>query len=138
MFEKKCVVPSLVRLLVAVATVAGFVVGGVSVAPVAQADVYDSCTHHGCAEAYDSEATWRSTGYPSSRGWYDWPTGQCNYAGGTHQNREGQLPSGHSYLEFDVTPRACGASRQAYRLVVDRTTGTVYFSPNHYEDFYRM
>lgn len=136
--EKKRIAPTLVRLFVSVLALVGFVAGGVTAAPTATAAVYPSCTHSGCAEAYDSNSIWQSMGYPGSRGWYDWPDGQCNYAGGTHYNREGQLPSGHSYLEFDVTPRDCGASRQSYRLVVDRTTGDVYFSPNHYGDFYRM
>ena len=35
-------------------------------------------------------------------------------------------------------PRACGASRDAYRIVVDLDTGAVWFSPNHYTDFYRL
>src|SRR5690606_30986860 len=128
----------LARMAAVLSTVLALVVGGFVAAPAAQADVYDSCTHSGCAEAYDSRSIWSSLGYPGSRGWYDWPDGRCNFAGGTYNNYEGELPAGHSYLEFDVTPRACGASRQAYRLVLDRTTGVVYFSPDHYSDFYRM
>ena len=136
--EKNSVMSSLVRLLVVLTAMFGFVAGGVAVAPASQADVFDSCTHSGCAEAYESNSIWSSKGYPSTRGWNDWPDGQCNFAGGTHYNNEGQLPAGHSYLEFDVTPRACGAARQSYRLIVDRTNGDTYFSPNHYADFYRM
>jgi ribonuclease T1 len=137
--EKNNVVSRLVRMLVILSTVVGFAVaGGVAVAPASEATVYSSCTHSGCAEAYSSNSIWSSKGYPSTRGWYSWPNGQCNFAGGTYNNYEGELPAGHSYLEFDVTPRACGAARQSYRLVLDRTTGVVYFSPNHYGDFYRM
>ena len=110
--------------------------GGSLVAP-AHADPNPTCTDKGCAEAASSNETWASLGYPSTRGWVDWPpTGTCNYAGGTYNNLEGELPAGDSYLEFDVTPRACGAARQAYRLVVDQTTGDVYFSPDHYSTFY--
>ncbi|MFI6426732.1 ribonuclease domain-containing protein [Promicromonospora sp. NPDC050880] len=138
MSEKKSIASSLVSLLVVLSTMVGFAAATVSVAPAAEATVYSSCTHSGCAEAYDSRAIWSSKGYPSTRGWVSWPDGQCNFAGGTYNNYEGELPAGHSYLEFDVTPRACGAARQSYRLVLDRTTGVVYFSPNHYGDFYRM
>jgi len=137
--ENKSIASNLVRIIVILSTMVAFVTaGGVAVAPSSEAAVYSSCTHSGCAEAYDSRAIWSSKGYPSTRGWVSWPNGQCNFAGGTHYNNEGQLPAGHSYLEFDVTPRACGAARQSYRLVLDRTTGVVYFSPNHYGDFYRM
>ncbi|MCI2419323.1 ribonuclease N [Saccharopolyspora sp. K220] len=129
---------TLLKLLVATFAVTGLLGVGVATAPAANADVYDSCTHSGCAEARDSNEIWASMGYPGSRDWYDWPDGQCNFAGGTYNNYEAELPEGHSYREFDVTPRACGAARQAYRLVVDLTTGEVYFSPNHYDDFYRL
>lgn len=128
----------LVKLLVAAFAVLGLLGGGLVTAPAANAAVYSSCTPSGCAEARDSNAIWASMGYPRTRGWYDWPDGQCNYAGGTYNNYEGELPDNHSYLEYDVTPRACGAARQAYRLVVDRTAGTVYFSPDHYGNFYRL
>lgn len=107
-------------------------------APAADASVYGSCTMTRCADARSAKTTWQSKGYPGTRGWYSWPNGQCNFAGGTFYNREGQLPSGHSYREFDVYPRACGASRDAYRIVVDLSAGVVYFSPNHYTDFYRL
>ncbi|MFC8798550.1 ribonuclease domain-containing protein [Promicromonospora sp. NPDC057138] len=136
--EKKNTVSGLVRMLVVLSAMLSFVAGGITAAPAAEANVYSSCTHSGCTEAYSSNSIWSSKGYPSTRGWVSWPNGQCNFAGGTYNNYEGELPSGHSYLEFDVTPRACGAARQSYRLVLDRTTGDVYFSPNHYGDFYRM
>ncbi|MFD9698760.1 ribonuclease domain-containing protein [Lentzea sp. NPDC059081] len=126
------------RLLAAFAVVASVLGLTTAVAPSADAAVYSSCTQSRCSAARSANSTWSSKGYPASRGWYSWPTGQCNYAGGTFQNREGQLPSGHSYQEFDVYPRACNASRDAYRIVVDRTNGSVYFSPDHYANFYRL
>ena len=137
-YEKNPVASTLVRMLVILTAMVGFVAGGIAVAPASEADVFDSCTHKGCAEAAESNSIWSSMGYPSNRGWHDWPDGQCNFSGGTYNNYEGELPDGHSYLEFDVTPRACDASRQSYRLIVDRTDGTVYFSPDHYGNFYRM
>lgn len=125
------------RFVVMLAAVVS-VLGVSSVASPAEATVYSSCTQTRCSAARSADATWESKGYPNSRGWYNWPNGQCNFAGGTFYNREGQLPSSGSYLEFDVYPRACGASRDAYRIVLDRNSGTVWFSPNHYTDFYRL
>lgn len=108
------------------------------VTPAADATVYSSCTISRCSAARSANTTWQSMSYPGTRGWYDWPNGQCNFAGGTYRNLEGELPATHSYREFDVYPRACGASRDAYRIIVDLTNGVVYFSPNHYTDFYRL
>ena len=126
------------RLLAALAVVASVFAVTTVVAPAADAAVHTSCTQTRCSAASSANSTWRSKGYPGSRGWYSWPNGQCNFAGGTFQNREGQLPSGHSYQEFDVYPRACNASRDAYRIIVDRTANVVYFSPDHYANFYRL
>ena len=121
--------------IIAVASVFGVL--GV-VAPAAQATVFGSCDITRCADARGANTIWKSKAYPGTRGWYSWPNGQCNFAGGTYRNLEQELPTGHAYREFDVYPRACGASRDAYRIVVDMTTSAVYFSPNHYTDFYRL
>lgn len=126
------------RLVLAVAAIASLLGVSLVVPPAADAAVDSSCTMSRCADAREANSIWKSKGYPSSRGWYNWPDGRCNFAGGQFYNREGQLPSGHYYLEFDVYPRSCGASRDAYRIVVDRTTGVVYFSPDHYSNFYRI
>jgi ribonuclease T1 len=126
------------RLLAALAIVASVLGVTTAVAPAADAAVYNSCTQSRCSAARDANRIWSSKGYPTTRKWYDWPSGKCNFAGGTFQNREGQLPAGHTYQEFDVYPRACGASRDAYRIVRDRTNGYVYFSPDHYGNFYRL
>ncbi|MER7126723.1 ribonuclease domain-containing protein [Micrococcus luteus] len=104
----------------------------------AQADVYESCTVARCSDARSANATWAAKGYPRARGWYPWPGGQYNYAGGRFRNRESQLPSGGVYQEYDVYPRERGARRDAYRIVVDPSTGVTWFSPNHYTDFYRL
>ena len=106
--------------------------------PAANAAVYSSCTISGCSDAASANSTWSSLGYPTSRGWYDWPDGQCNYAGGEYYNYDGQLPSGDTFYEYDVYPRACGDYRDAYRIVVDFNTGEVWYSPNHYTDFYHL
>ena len=126
------------RLAVTLAALAAVFGMTIVAAPAADATVYSSCTMTRCADARSANTTGQSKGYPGTRGWYSWPNGQCNFAGGTFYNREGQLPSGHSYREFDVYPRACGASRDAYRIIVDLSAGVVYFSPNHYTDFYRL
>ena len=126
------------RLAVTLAALGSILGMSVVVTPAADATVYSSCTISRCADARSANSVWQSKGYPGTRGWNNWPNGQCNFAGGTFYNREGELPSGHSYREFDVYPRSCGASRDAYRIVVDRTTGAVYFSPNHYSDFHRL
>jgi hypothetical protein len=125
------------RLAVAIAAVTSLV-GVSAVTSPAEATVYGSCDISGCSAAASANSTWSSMGYPDSRGWYDWPNGQCNYAGGTYYNDDGQLPSGDSFLEYDVYPRRCGAHRDAYRIVVDTDTGAVWYSPNHYTDFYQL
>ena len=111
---------------------------GVTAVTPASASTYDSCTISGCDAARSANSIWQSDGYPGSRGWYDWPDGQCNFAGGTYYNNDGQLPDGDSFQEFDVYPRACGAHRDAYRIVVDMNTGDVRYSPDHYSDFYHL
>ncbi|GGO12736.1 ribonuclease N1 [Microbispora rosea subsp. aerata] len=104
----------------------------------AHASVYNSCTIARCADARTANAIWAGKGYPTSSGWYSWPDGKYNYTGGRFYNREGQLPSGAIYYEYDVYSRARGAARDAYRIVVNRSTGVAWFSPNHYTDFYRL
>lgn len=104
----------------------------------ADAAVHTSCTISRCADARAARTTWQAKGYPTSAGWYSWPDGRYNYTGGRFYNREGQLPGGATYYEYDVYSRARGAARDAYRIVVNRSTGAVWFSPNHYTDFYRL
>jgi hypothetical protein len=126
------------RLAVAFAATASAVTVTVVASPAASAAVYDSCTIAGCSDAASANSTWSSMNYPDQRGWYDWPDGECNYAGGEYYNNDGQLPSGDYFLEYDVYPRACGDHRDAYRIVVDTNTGAVWYSPDHYSDFYQL
>lgn len=125
-----------IRLAVTVAATAS-VAGVVGTTP-AHASVCSSCTISRCADARSADSIWASKGYPTTSGWYSWPDGKYNYTGGQFYNREGQLPSGATYYEYDVYSRAKGASRDAYRIVVNRSTGVTWFSPNHYTDFYRL
>ncbi|MGW4641921.1 ribonuclease domain-containing protein [Sphaerisporangium sp. NPDC004334] len=111
--------------------------GLVGITP-ADASVYGSCTISRCADARSADSIWASKGYPTTSGWYSWPDGRYNYTGGRFYNREGQLPSGATYYEYDVYSRAKGAARDAYRIVVNRSTGVTWFSPNHYTDFHRL
>ncbi|WP_433828354.1 ribonuclease domain-containing protein [Actinoplanes sp. CA-015351] len=103
----------------------------------AQAAVYSSCTISRCSAARTAFTGWQSLGWPTSAGWYSWPYGKYNYTGGTFQNREGQLPTA-TYSEYDVYSRARGASRDAYRIVVNRSTRVAYFTPDHYVTFYKL
>jgi ribonuclease T1 len=106
--------------------------------PAAEASVYSTCTLSRCSAARTARTGWTSLGWPTSAGWYSWPYGQYNYTGGTFQNREGQLPSGAGYNEYDVYSRAKGAARDAYRIVVNRSTKETWFTPDHYENFYQL
>lgn len=104
----------------------------------ASAAVYSSCTISRCADARAARSGWSAKGFPTTKGWYTWSGGLYNYTGGQFFNREGQLPAGATYNEYDVYPRNKGAARDAYRIVVNRSTGVTWFSPNHYTDFYKL
>jgi guanyl-specific ribonuclease Sa len=104
----------------------------------ADASVFSSCTIARCSDARSANSIWASKGYPTASGWYPWPDGKSNFTGGQFFNREGELPSGATYNEYDVYSRTEGAPRDAYRIVVNRGSGAVWFSPNHYTDFYRL
>lgn len=129
-------------LALVAAMVAAAVVGPSVVTPrlaePAHAAVYSSCTMSRCADARAARSTWAAKGFPTTRGWYSWSGGLYNFAGGRFYNYEGQLPTNATYYEYDVYPRAYGAPRDAYRIVVNRSTGATWFSPNHYTDFYRL
>lgn len=124
------------RLTVAVAATASLI-GCVGV-PRAHASVFGSCTIDRCADARSADAIWAGKGYPTASGWYPWPDGRFTFTGGQFFNREGELPSGATYYEYDVYSRPEGAARDAYRIVVNRNTGVTWFSPNHYTDFYQL
>jgi hypothetical protein len=124
------------RLAVTFAAAAS--IAGVVATTTAHASVHSSCTISRCADARSADSIWASKGYPTTSGWYSWPDGKYNYTGGRFYNREGELPSGATYYEYDVYSRSKGASRDAYRIVVNRSTGVTWFSPNHYTDFYQL
>jgi ribonuclease T1 len=109
------------------------------VAPAAPAGaaVYPTCSVSGCSAAQTALTGWKQLGLPTTRAWYAWPYGQYNFAGGRFYNYDGQLPSA-TYYEYDVYPRPRGAARDAYRIVVNRSTGATWYSPDHYADFYRI
>ncbi|GAA1833532.1 ribonuclease domain-containing protein [Luedemannella flava] len=126
------------RISLVLAVLLGGVVGPAVAETAAYATVYDSCDMPRCADARAAHDEWAGYGYPTTRGWHPWSGGQSNFAGGQFFNYEGQLPAGATYYEYDVYPRAEGASRDAYRIVVNTSTDTTWFSPNHYTDFYRL
>jgi ribonuclease T1 len=107
-------------------------------APPAMAAVHSTCTISRCTDARAARTGWISLGWPLSSGWYAWPAGRFNFTGGTFQNREHQLPANATYNEYDVYPRARGAARDAYRIVVNRSTKRTWFSPDHYVTFYEL
>jgi ribonuclease T1 len=107
-------------------------------APQANASVSNSCTISRCDAARTARAGWSQLDFPTTRGWKSWPSGRYNYSGGRYYNREGELPKGATYYEYDVYPRNKGAARDAYRIIVNRASGVTWFSPNHYQDFYKL
>ena len=123
--------------LAGIALVAPAVVAPTST-PAAEAVVYPSCQISRCAAARTARTGWSQLGWPTSRNWYVWPYGQYNFAGGTFQNREGELPANADYNEYDVYPRARGAARDAYRIVVNRSSRETWFTPDHYVTFYKL
>ncbi|MFG1607355.1 ribonuclease domain-containing protein [Actinoplanes sp. NPDC049265] len=134
------------RFLTSIATV--FALAGIALVapaivaptatPAAEATVYNSCTISRCGAARTARSGWSELGWPTNRTWYAWPYGQYNFSGGTYQNREGELPANATYNEYDVYPRARGAARDAYRIVVNRSTRETWFTPDHYVTFYKL
>jgi len=139
--------PSHLRRLLTAVAIAFALTGSSLVAPAvlapthtasAEAAVYATCTMSRCSAARTARTGWSQLGWPTSAGWYSWPYGQYNYTGGTFQNREQQLPTNATYSEYDVYPRARGAARDAYRIVVNRSTRETWFTPDHYVNFYKL
>ncbi|MCB0376579.1 MAG: hypothetical protein H6559_05415 [Lewinellaceae bacterium] len=61
------------------------------------------------------------------------------YRGGrVFRNREGILPKGKTYYEFDVHPVRPGVSRGAERLVVDQQKSVFYYTKDHYGTFTKI
>lgn len=50
-------------------------------------------------------------------------------------NVNGKLPSFGDYREFDVDPRPKRGSRSRERLIMDQTSGRVWYTSDHYETF---
>jgi hypothetical protein len=128
---------ALLTAMVVAALVGPAVVARSNATP-AFATAYSSCNISGCASARTARSGWQSRGFPTARGWYSWSGGQYNFAGGQYKNLERQLPSGATYYEYDVYPRAKGAPRDAHRIIINLSTGATWYSPNHYTDFYRL
>lgn len=107
----------------ALVLLAGALVGPSVVAPAAapqaSASMFSSCTVSGCSAARMALTGWRQLGLPTARNWFAWPFGQYK-------------------AEYDVNPRPRGSARDAARIIVSRTTGSVWFTPNHYTDFYKI
>ncbi len=58
------------------------------------------------------------------------------YVGGrVFENREGYLPPGGRYHEYDVNPKVKGKNRGPERLVIDQASGKAWYTPDHYRTF---
>jgi guanyl-specific ribonuclease Sa len=59
------------------------------------------------------------------------------YVGGrVFQNREGRLPLAGNYREYDIDPRPfAGQFRNPERIIVDKLSGSAYYTPDHYLTF---
>ena len=64
---------------------------------------------------------------------------KAGFKGGqVFQNREGLLPPGGVYREFDILPRVPGVNRGAERVVVDINTGQAWYTADHYKTLIPM
>ncbi|MEC3917243.1 ribonuclease domain-containing protein [Nocardia sp. CDC160] len=68
-----------------------------------------------------------------------WPPADCpgTHGGTVWRNRDGQLPSGVRYLEWDVNCKIPGQSRDAERIVTG-DDGSAWYTDDHYATFTRM
>jgi ribonuclease T1 len=59
------------------------------------------------------------------------------YVGGrTFENREGRLPAGGDYREFDVDPH--NGPRNAQRLIIEWNSKKAWYTGDHYQTFIPM
>ncbi|RAJ29702.1 ribonuclease domain-containing protein [Pedobacter cryoconitis] len=57
------------------------------------------------------------------------------YVGGTvFKNREGLLPQGVAYKEYDINPKVQGQNRGAERIIIG-ADGVRYYTGDHYKTF---
>lgn len=54
------------------------------------------------------------------------------------RNREGKLPKGKTYYEYDVHPLRPGISRGPERLVIDQNKTVFYYTKDHYNTFIKI
>jgi hypothetical protein len=55
--------------------------------------------------------------------------------GKTYHNRQNKLPKEGNYREYDLNPHGNGAKRGLERIMIDKNTGDVYYTPDHGETF---
>ncbi len=139
------------RVLVRAATVVALTLGGGVVGPAAlapgsaQAAVREQCGPplivQECNLARQVALIWQNQigPWPQARQW--WTAGAWKIrSGGRYENRDRQLPQGN-WFEYDVqahriqdNPRNLGLRR----LVRNTNNGAVYYTPDHYRNFYRI
>ncbi|XVS67783.1 ribonuclease domain-containing protein [Actinosynnema sp. CA-299493] len=93
-------------------------------------------------DAYTAYGRWKAKDWPEERKWYTINGKHC-YAGGKFENREGLLPAGGDYYEYDIycyTSVPPPGGRGPKRIVVDMKFAPPrgYYTPDHYRTFQRM
>lgn len=78
---------------------------------------------------------WQTLQFVRTHNWSPPP----NYKGDrVFQNREGKLPAGGDYREFDIDSCIRGQKRGPERIVVDTKNGRAWYTPDHYNTFIEM
>jgi RHS repeat-associated protein len=66
---------------------------------------------------------------------HNWSPPKGVKGGKAFYNKQGRLPRGGSYKEFDVDVKVQGQQRASGRIVVDMNTGSAWYTPDHYDTF---
>lgn len=76
----------------------------------------------------------KALGWKSGRRLEDYAPGKC-IGGDRFYNKEGLLPSGHTYYECDID--TLGKTARGAKRIVFSSDGLIYYTSDHYESFYQ-
>ncbi len=76
----------------------------------------------------------KALGWKSGRRLEDYAPGKC-IGGDRFYNKEGLLPSGHTYYECDID--TLGKTARGAKRIVFSKDGLIYYTGDHYESFYQ-
>ena len=76
----------------------------------------------------------KALGWKSGRRLDDYAPGKC-IGGDRFYNKEGLLPSGHTYYECDID--TLGKTARGAKRIVFSKDGLIYYTSDHYESFYQ-